>query len=70
MSNFGCFSILICSGGAAMYSATPGGGYTVTSDPSGQTAYIASPAAQASAMIGRMPTAASMSAHGYHPYRR
>jgi len=54
-----------------MYAATtPGAAYAVTSDPSGQTAYLASPAAQASAMIGRMPSSATVSAHGYHPYRR
>jgi hypothetical protein len=53
-----------------MYAAAPGATYTVTSDPSTQTAYIAAPGGQPSAMIGRVPTAASVSAHGYHPYRR
>lgn len=53
-----------------MYAATPGAAYTMSSDPSTQTAYYAASAAQPSAMIGRVPTAASMSAHGYHPYRR
>lgn len=57
-------------GGTAMYAATPGAAYAVASDPSTQTAYITASPAQQSAVIGRMQTAASVSAHGYHPYRR
>lgn len=60
----------IVPGGTTMYATSSGATYAVTSDPSTQAAYITAQAAQQSAVLGRVPTAASMSAHGYHPYRR